>query len=330
VTRLNQLVPRRTPYPTGQSIGIEIELEQVDDFRAFRDSDLYEELGWSVTEDGSLRNNGAELISPPIQEDDITVHINAAYAAIADTDAVGSIRTGIHVHFDMTNKTIEEIGAVCAFYSLVEPALYATLPEDREQNIYCVPWYRAPDEATRLRGWLDAPSILQRVANGIKYTGLNIAALYNHGTLEFRMAPTFATAAELQRWVATLQYIVGVGIEYGTASSVLRGVAEHGFVENPLLPDIAANAMKYDSYYCAEILGGAPAPTWEVPLLDLDDVEPNEDAVPDELQDFLDGPMVATDAGDMLDRVIRYSQTVELAERPSLQPSFYTRTGSES
>jgi len=68
----------------------------------------------------------------------------------------------------------------------------------REENIYCVPFYRAPSEAATLAngvmrdGW--------QLREACKYSALFVGPLRTFGTIEFRHAPTFSDPAVLVLW----------------------------------------------------------------------------------------------------------------------------------
>jgi hypothetical protein len=263
----------RSPFATPeQVVGIEIEAEGVSPDRKWDEASV---LSWDVRDDGSLRGENVELVSQPLSISLAREQIPRIYAQLNAYGGYGSIRTGIHVHFDMLSRTLEEVGAICTFYSLVEPALYATLPPDREQNIYCVPWYRAPNEAAHMYDLLhEQPNERMRRFNILqerccKYTGLNLQCLYRFGTLEFRMAPTFATAQELVAWLDTLGDLVETASHFRTPEEVLSAVAADGI--DSMWPNASELAEKYDAYYVAEIIGGKHEITWEAPLLDLSD-----------------------------------------------------------
>jgi hypothetical protein len=203
-------------------------------------------------------------------------HLPIVYGDIVKHGGVGTIRTGTHVHVDMLDKTVAQVGAICTLYALIEPQLYSMLPVDRETGIYCVPWYRAPNEAETLRNVLDSTSsnaARMWFGEGCKYTGLNIASIPHHGTLEFRMAPTFPNAEDMSNWLKLVVALVDTALHFDDGAAVLRAVAADGL--DHLWPEASGLAEKYDSYYVAEVIAGSSEVTWDVPCLDFDTPDPD-------------------------------------------------------
>jgi hypothetical protein len=219
-----------------QLYGVEIEVEQCTGVRKVRD--LVER--WSVVEDGSLRNGGREFVSPPTAIDPLVSMIDGFYEAFHKCGWQASARTGVHVHMDMRPRTLDELGAIATLYALLEPALFQIAGAQRDQCIYCVPWYAAPNDALHLGALLNtvsarpdraAATFSRGVADTCKYSALYFEPLRRFGTIEFRAAPTYTTAAELIYWVQTLTRLVERGKELGTAEKVLIEADRSGVPE---------------------------------------------------------------------------------------------------
>lgn len=188
--------------PEARLFGVEIEVENGSDAASGVWLDQHR---FRLTDDGSLRNAGREYISLPgtLRE---TVRSTQAWCRYAATrDWHSNHRTGIHVHVDMRDLTLEQVAGVCAAYAAFEPLFFAIAGADREENIYCVPWYRAPDQA----------EIVRRMAAGvhdldgaIKYSALYLHPLLKFGTIEFRHAPTWQDPKSIRRWLTMISRIV--------------------------------------------------------------------------------------------------------------------------
>lgn len=192
--------------PDEQMYGIEIEVEAATDF-----PDTFG-TGWQTTEDGSLRNDGMEFITVPLNK----VHTGEAIEKYYNWhDYYGyqsSHRTGIHVHADMRSRTLPEVTGILATYAAIEPVLYRYCGEDREQNIYCIPWYRAVTEAFAWSRLIRMSSYRDIRYNMCKYSGLYLEPLQRFGTIEFRMAPTWAEPEQLYYWVEMIDRIIAYGV----------------------------------------------------------------------------------------------------------------------
>lgn len=189
--------------PNLECYGIEIEAEQYPTRRWTADASMLAPY-WRLEKDGSLRNNGVEFVSRP------TPAAAMEDSAIMLYTQTGkhwrpSIRTGIHIHSNMLGRTLAEVQRVCAYYAFAEPLLFDMVGVEREENIYCVPWYRAPTEAHNIRECLTED--IHRLRDLCKYTALFAGPLRNYGSIEFRHAPTFTTARELLSWWKVCQAI---------------------------------------------------------------------------------------------------------------------------
>ncbi len=185
--------------------GIEIEVE-----RAFSPDDLHDTM-WSAVSDGSLRDSGIEFLSrQPFTKQQVTEQVPIFYRWFEQHRFTSGVRTSTHVHVNVLDMTSQQVAAACTVHALVEPILFRYCGPLREENIYCVPWYRAPDEVRHVR---EMQRRVSRVSNACKYTSLFIEPVTRFGTLEFRHAPVFATAGELLMWIDMCERIVYSGFE---------------------------------------------------------------------------------------------------------------------
>jgi hypothetical protein len=186
--------------------GLELEVENV-----VLPDDVDDSL-WATVSDGSLRGAGVEFLSSrPFTRDEVTAQVQLFYGWLNEHRYTTGVRTSTHVHANVLGMTEAQVAAVCHVYTLLEPLLYRYCGPLREENIYCVPWYRARDELTYvgqlMRGrWTGLHS-------SCKYSGLYLEPIVRFGTLEFRQAPVFDTAEELLTWVDMVDRIVYSGFD---------------------------------------------------------------------------------------------------------------------
>jgi hypothetical protein len=210
---INQMAHRATVATGGERYGIEVEAEgMTSDEAATRDWPSRMSRYWSITHDGSLRR-GVEFISLPLSRGSVPDAVAALWENTLTPRLVHpSSRTGIHIHCSMLGKTTEHCLRLAQHYALVEPVLFGVFGPEREQNIYCIPWYRGMDEPARVYQWMAEqefvperdPRMLSMWDGGepptCKYTALNFSPLTRYGTVEFRHAPTFTDPQEMMRW----------------------------------------------------------------------------------------------------------------------------------
>jgi hypothetical protein len=197
-------------------IGIEVEVERCTDAeKAYRH--------WINKEDPSLREGGREWITIPIRHSEVTDRLADLYSDFDEFNWDANTRTGIHVHIDVRDFTTQQLQALAMAYCLVERALCILIGEGREENIYCVPWYRAPGEAQKVMKCLTDPDPrtgIRRLESTVKYAGLYFEPIRRFGTVEFRHAPTWDSAEPTQRWVDTCFALVEYAAQRGTAQAV--------------------------------------------------------------------------------------------------------------
>jgi hypothetical protein len=197
--------------------GIEIEVEN-----ARQPRDLEASL-WTTVHDGSLRDGGCEFLSQrPMTKAEVEEQVPWFYRWFDQHSFTNGIRTSTHVHANVMGKTGPQVAAICTLYTLVEPLLFRYCGPVREQNIYCVPWYRATDELEYVK--YIAEGSWSYLHNPCKYSALYLEPLMRFGTLEFRMAPVFDNAGALLTWVDIIERVVENGFE--TSEEVLAAFRE--------------------------------------------------------------------------------------------------------
>lgn len=206
--------PTATPIPSSQQkLGIEIEVENV---RALELEGHTASQYWSVTGDGSLRNGGVEFVSKVLLADQFESALRSFYSLWEPKHMHASIRCGIHVHMNCLQLKIPDLAGIFTTYALLEPFLMGYCGDLREENIYCVPWYRSTPEADKAAVLVKDPKerftvLRQTVAHACKYAALNFGPLQRFGTLEFRHAPTWETIEPTTAWVNILLRIMDYG-----------------------------------------------------------------------------------------------------------------------
>ena len=120
-------------------------------------------------------------------------------------------RTSVHVHMDVRNLTARQLFNLVTVYIATEHLLYNYVAPSREENIFCLPMYKADTEvkwAALLSAALysDTPQTLNMHSSAPhnKYGGLNIGVMYKQGSIEFRMHQGEWAAAPLLKWINIL------------------------------------------------------------------------------------------------------------------------------
>ena len=178
-------------------IGIEFEMENMSGIGADTTlrplSDINTRrtyLYWKVIRDGSLRNNGIELVSRPLVGHAIDYALHEVDMLLASNGNMhrGSIRTSTHIHVDMSTWRLYEAFAFPAFYALFEKTLFSIQSDNRHNNPYCY-------EITQL-----APNTA-RIDPEMKYCALNLAPISVQTTVEFRHGDFSMDMKTNRRWI---------------------------------------------------------------------------------------------------------------------------------
>jgi len=181
----------------GERYGIEVEAErllQVDD--GLRWSEAFRKY-WSLTSDGSLRHNGVEFVSNPLAKTSVPPAIAALWPYFEEGRMRPSVRTGIHVHVSCLGLNTDQVMRIALHYALMEPVFTYFAGPAREENIYCIPWYRAHDEPNAVRTFLSGE---RGERSPCKYSALFVGPLATFGTIELRHAPTWTDPETMLTW----------------------------------------------------------------------------------------------------------------------------------
>lgn len=177
-------------------IGVEIEVENV--------TKAPNIPMWKVKADGSLRNNGVEYVfSTPMMGQDILTAIDKLYKGItaAGNKPDFTERCGLHVHVDVRSLSYPQYISFLYHVLLVERTLYKYCGRGRDDNVFCIPYYKADAGCST---WTLDASMRDVLYTSSKYYGTNVNATKNYGSVEFRMHPGVPDPQLVVAWVNIL------------------------------------------------------------------------------------------------------------------------------
>lgn len=200
---------------SGSLAGIEFEIENC------RENNIPEDLPrefnqvfnslWSVTQDGSLRNNGLEFITKPLSGQNLTFALQMLenYTKKVYPECEATSRCGIHVHINALDINTAQLFAWVSLYQIFEKQLYR-ISGGRDKNLFCLPtwaWDGNIKQAIQYFGIREDDGVTaahQLSSIGLKYAGMNTRTLSEHGTLEFRQMQTTKDMAKIAQWADLL------------------------------------------------------------------------------------------------------------------------------
>ncbi len=213
-------------------VGIEIEVEG---------TNLPKEVaGWRREHDGSLRGESAEYVfARPYAAADypaVLARLGEAYkknkSVIKDTK-----NAGIHAHINVQELEVIQVINFITLFVALEEVMVRFCGEFREGNLFCL---RTKDAERMVIDLLANSKRLNRMnSDKYRYAALNIKALFQYGSLEFRSMRTTADFEVIQLWVDCLLRLRTVATEFDNPAAILTYYSEHGpdrFVDRVLGP----------------------------------------------------------------------------------------------
>lgn len=208
-------VDKEVPFPD-QLVGIELEIE------GFNPEAEQRFGGITFTTDGSLRSDnggvGIEAITQPIAVKHVRSLLNAFYKKYDITSSNYSDRCSTHVHFNVQYLTGEQLTTICLLYQTLEKVLFDFVGHERDQNIYCVPWYQSGVSYNIAQKMLGGGDVFRRWQ---KYSALNLTPAQTQGTIEFRHLHGTCDVDLIVNWISILakMFEYGANVPYSTVES---------------------------------------------------------------------------------------------------------------
>jgi hypothetical protein len=193
-------------------VGVEIEAESVSDY------DLPEEVEsyWNITEDGSLKDNGAEFVfRSPLRGASIVHALEVIEEHLSSIGAICNGRTGLHVHMDARGMSTDELSTLAVLYALTERPLFAFAGADRLNNVFCRPVTESC-EISIFKALYAAHSdddYTHALDSARKYSAMNLESVRRLGSIEFRMHYGTYKAKRILLWINILMSLYNKAIE---------------------------------------------------------------------------------------------------------------------
>jgi hypothetical protein len=212
---------------TFNRFGVEYEIEAIDDCDSIGKD-------FKIVIDHSLRNNGKEFITYPVNFDVTLELFSQLHRNLILNNVFNpfSDRTSIHVHVNMSHLTIKEVVQFVRMYVITEPIWMRFAGPVRANNIFCVPLY-----STYLPKYYNS-NLTQMIANWHKYTAFNLLPLKTLGTIEFRHLYGTDNLDIFTKWMSSINNLINWSrttsdfdiiafLTKGNVASFIRKVLEH-------------------------------------------------------------------------------------------------------
>ncbi len=240
----------RKRYKTSSTIGIEIELEDPQ-FPSITPRDLN---FWIVKRDGSLRGTGGEFILKPPKPIEKAIKSLGILKTWCENNYLSlnfSRRTSVHIHYNMTDRTIQDIYKVLIVYYLLEEILVKWSSNSyREDSNFCLKLSHADNTLVKLLSINSHQQFKSLTNSNTRYSALNLASLNYFGSLEFRSMEGNMDVPRISTWIRQIDKLISLACEFETKESIIDffdRTSPIDFIEYFLIPSIFSWAQKLDN-----------------------------------------------------------------------------------
>jgi hypothetical protein len=215
---------------TNTRVGIEVELEGIH-------PESHPE-GWYLEGDGSLRNNGVEFVFRGPAGGQRLINRLATfeeYIAQLRHPPICSERTSVHVHVDVRDMEWEQLWRMVVVYVITEPYLFSLCGEGRDDNIYSLSYEKGQDQLEMLSHLNSFDEYQDFRHDFCKYSALNIKALADFGSLEFRGHEGTYDTARILKWtnhlLALKEFAVTNSLEVDQYPKMMSSLGPRRFLQ---------------------------------------------------------------------------------------------------
>lgn len=203
-------------------VGVEIEVEGL----RLPQGDKY----WRREQDGSLRGaeNAEYVLRTPLTLHQLKMALKSLAMGYKKNESVvdDSVRAGVHVHVNVQDLNIIQLYNYLTLYLVFEELLTKFCGKSREGNLFCL---RACDAefliqalqyAAQNRRWRTL------VTDDLRYASVNVKALGNYGSLEFRAMRSTKDFDVIQTWAEILVMLREKAKEFFEPTDIINGFSE--------------------------------------------------------------------------------------------------------
>lgn len=203
-------------------VGVEIEVEGL----RLPQGDKY----WRREQDGSLRGaeNAEYVLRTPLTLHQLKMALKSLAMGYKKNESVvdDSVRAGVHVHVNVQDLNIIQLYNYLTLYLVFEELLTKFCGKSREGNLFCL---RACDAefliqalqyAAQNRRWRTL------VTDDLRYASVNVKALGNYGSLEFRAMRSTKDFDIIQTWAEILVMLREKAKEFFEPTDIINGFSE--------------------------------------------------------------------------------------------------------
>lgn len=197
-TTIASLLNKRNKY--NDHVGIEIETEGTSLPNINNDY-------WRSEADGSLRGESFEyVLKVPMHYPDVPLALNNMSECLkaAGSKVKDSPNAGVHVHINVGDLTVTQLFNFVALYLIVEDLLVDKCGTHRIGNLFCLRISDAEYLIDHMVKVIRAADLKLLLTDEIRYASINLKAVAEYGSLEFRAWRSDGDLEAIQWWVDLL------------------------------------------------------------------------------------------------------------------------------
>lgn len=206
-----------------RKVGLEVELENIQSWD-------FDTLRWRVTEDGSLRNSGAEFVlNGPQGGKDLYEACTELDTFLSSQKPDPSWRCSVHCHVDVRDLNADQVRKVILTYLAYEKILFRITGFERFNNNFCQAIGFAQYQLDTLAQIWNSGSevfLLELCNRWNKYSALNFLPLQTFGSIEFRLSSAVWNKSKLMRTANRYLSLVDFGASWeGSERELLEALS---------------------------------------------------------------------------------------------------------
>ena len=246
--RVNELVKK--PTKDGL-IGLEIECEG--DNLVEVDTHI-----WRSERDSSLKkaNSYEYVLREPLPLSQLDNALSELKEIIDKHDGVidESVRAGVHVHINVQDMELIHFFNLIVLYLTLEELLVSYCGNNRQGNLFCLRASDARYIIARIVSAIKAKKLPHLHTDEIRYASMNLKALYQYGSVEFRAMRSTPDFGLIKTWACILAKLKESSSLFSSPEAVMWEVSDKGavrFVEHVLGEYASIFLEKEDLEECA-------------------------------------------------------------------------------
>lgn len=185
---------------------------------------------WRREEDGSLRGeeSGEYVFKNPLSLDLAKVALDNLSKAYKKHETVvdDTVRAGVHVHVNVQDLSIVELYNMMTVYLILENVLIKYCGEGREGNLFCLRAMDAPYILYMLKQAVRRREFRNLVDDDLRYSSMNVKALGQYGSLEFRAMRGTRDLDKIYTWACMLYNLRDFAKKFTDPKDILNGFSE--------------------------------------------------------------------------------------------------------